>query len=268
MSDNLLMRPASWRVSGLIPATELSYPGRIVGRCVMIGIQISLYYWLWKALYTAGGSESAQTVTYSALAVLLSRVRWTARSYSRESIPARIREGTIAYWFVRPLEARQYYLIRGVGEIALGGSIALLGFLVCLAVGIVRPPDSAAAGVLSLIGIAVGQIILYYLGLLLDLVCFWMVTNDSMKHIYAFAQDLLSGALLPLWLFPSWLNGLASVLPFKAAIYSPLSLYVGREPVASSGYLFAVQFFWCAVLAVCARVLWRRASFRIMVQGG
>ncbi|MEI7033349.1 ABC transporter permease [Streptomyces pratensis] len=234
----------------------------------MIAIQISLYYWLWTALYTGDGGDAAQVCSYSALAVLLSRVRWTARYYSREAVPARIREGTIAYWFVRPLGPRQYYFLRGIGEIALGGSVALLGYLSCLAVGVVQLPASALVGLLSLVGIALGQCILYYLGLLLDLACFWLVTNDSVKHIYVFVQDLLSGALLPLWLFPGWLGSLADVLPFKAAVYLPLALYVGRTPVESSVSMFVVQIVWCVVLAALTRLLWRRASLRVMVQGG
>lgn len=264
----LLARRETWRVAFLVPACEVSYPGRIAARCVMIAIQISLYYWLWTALYTGDGSDAAQVCSYSAMAVLLSRVRWTARYYTREAVPARVREGTIAYWFVRPLGPQQYYFLRGIGEVALGASVAFLGYLVCLALGVIQPPDGVLVGVASLVAIALGQCILYYLGLLLDLTCFWLVTNDSVKHIYVFVQDLLSGVLLPLWLFPGWLVAMADVLPFKAAVYLPLALYVGRTSLDSSVSMFAVQILWCVVLAALTRLLWRRASRRVMIQGG
>ncbi|MCF3165776.1 ABC-2 family transporter protein [Streptomyces violaceoruber] len=267
-SRPLITRRETWRVALLIPVCELSYPGRIAARCVMIAIQISLYYWLWIALYASDGGDAAQICSYSAMAILLSRVRWTARYYSREAVPARIREGTIAYWFVRPLDPPQYYFLRGIGEAGLGASVALLGYLVCLAVGVVQPPDGVLVGLASLAAVALGQCILYYLGLLLDLTCFWLVTNDSVKHIYVFVQDLLSGALLPLWLFPGWLEALADVLPFKAAIYQPLALYVGRAPLESAVGLFTIQILWLGALAVLTRFLWRRASLRVMVQGG
>ncbi|MEU3017487.1 ABC-2 family transporter protein [Nocardiopsis sp. NPDC007018] len=238
----------------------------------MLTIQICLFCWLWTALYSpdspAGPAEARIMVTYATLALLLSRIRWFDRITTHESLPMRVREGTIAYWFVRPVSPHRYYFLRSVGEALFGSCLALFGVLVAALFGAVHGPPNLFTGLVSLLSVVLGQFILYYLAMVIDLMCFWLIANDSVKYIYSFTQDLFSGVFIPLWLFPGWLAFLAELLPFKATIYQPLAIYLGRIPLSQAPGVLLWQCAWCVFLAVLVRVLWYLAGRRVVVQGG
>jgi ABC-2 type transport system permease protein len=146
--------------------------------------------------------------------------------------------------------------------------VVAVGLVTTLLLGITAPPAGAGAAVVSILSIALGQMILYYLGLVVNLTCFWLTTNESANGMYLFIQDLFSGALLPLWLFPAWFVSVSAILPFQSTYYLPLSLYVGQAPLDSAPRLIALQLVWCGVLAVGTRFMWTRAERRVVIQGG
>jgi ABC-type uncharacterized transport system permease subunit len=80
-------------------------------------------------------------------------------------------------------------------------------------------------------------------------------------------RTFLSGAVIPLWFMPGWLQAIADFLPFQAATFTPLSIYFGR-PSGGLAAALAVQLLWVLVLlGICAWV-WSRAQRRVVVQGG
>jgi hypothetical protein len=76
------------------------------------------------------------------LGVLYLRFRQQNRWPNGDSMQQLMLDETIAYWFVRPVSPRLYYLIRAVGDLAYGGMWGALGYGTCLAAGAVRPPAS------------------------------------------------------------------------------------------------------------------------------
>lgn len=261
-----------WRAARVTPLGELLQPVRITGAAVRLVLEIALVTLLWRALYagveSSAGLDREQAVTYAVLAVLALRMRGGERELSADSVLVHVQEGTILYWFVRPLRPGRYYLIRAAGDQAYGLAWVLAGYLTCRAIGIVSPPASAGAAVAAAVSLLLGQITLYYLLLIVDLFCFWAVMNKSAVQILGFAQSLLSGAFAPLWFFPGWFIALSAVLPFQGTLNVPLSLYIGRIPVAEAPREIAVQVAWCVLLAGVTRLLWRRAAERVTVQGG
>jgi ABC-2 type transport system permease protein len=142
------------------------------------------------------------------------------------------------------------------------------GYAIALATGVIGPPASAGAGAVFAVGVVLGQAILYYLGQLVDLATFWLVSNTGLTRMYSFVQDLLSGVFVPLWFLPGWLLGTATALPFAATIHLPVSIYVGRIPLDQAAAPLAYAFCWLLVLAALTRFLWSRAARRVTAQGG
>jgi ABC-2 type transport system permease protein len=263
----------AWRVWRVIPLYQtVAYRGRFFLAPFMLAVQVYVYYLLWTAVYagkgTVAGLDIQQTVTYATMAILLGRIRWTNRMVSKDSLPQRTREGTIVYWFLRPISPGRYYLYRALGDMGYGAAWALAGYLIALATGIIGPPASAAGGAVFAAGLVMGQAILYYLGQLIDLATFWLVSNTGLTRMYSFVQDLLSGVFVPLWFLPGWLLSTASVLPFAATIHLPVSIYVGRIPLDEAAVPLAYALGWLLVLAALTRFLWSRAARRVTAQGG
>ncbi|MDX3379854.1 ABC-2 family transporter protein [Streptomyces niveiscabiei] len=262
----------AWRAAWVTPLGELYTPPRMTGALLRLAVQIVLVASLWHGLYaqtgTTAGLDRGQAVTYAVLAVLSSRIRDLDQYSGRDTVQQHMHFGTIVYWWMRPIPPRRYYALRALGEQLYGLAWALFGYAVCLAAGVVDPPESAAVAGVFALSLLLGQWVLYYIMLVIDQWCFWALRNGAALLILVFAQNLLSGVYAPLWFFPDWFVTLSSYLPFQATLSVPLSLYIGRIPLSDAGFQLAVQAGWVVVLALFTRFLWARAARRVVAQGG
>ncbi|MGY1496521.1 ABC-2 family transporter protein [Streptomyces sp. QTS52] len=262
----------AWRAARVTPLGELYAPPRMTAVLIRLTVQVVLVASLWNGLYqqtgTTAGINREQAVTYAVLAVLASRLRELDQYAGRDTVLQHMHFGTIVYWYLRPLAPQRYYALRALGEQLYGFAWALAGFALCLATGVVQPPGSAAVAGVFALSLLLGQLVLYYVMLVIDQFCFWTLRNGAAMLILIFAQNLLSGVYAPLWFFPDWFITLSSFLPFQATLSVPLSLYVGRIPLSDAAFQLSVQAGWILVLALFTRFLWRRAALRVVSQGG
>jgi ABC-2 type transport system permease protein len=239
--------------------TELTQPVRFVPQLTMVVTQLALTWWLWRALYVgvrvSAGLDVTQATSYALLGVLYLQFRSVDRWSNGDTMVQLMFEGTIAYWFTRPVSPRRWYLIRMCGDLAYGGAWALTAYGVCRAIGVIAGPPSLAAGGAALLTLALGLVITYYLQVIVDLMCFWSTVNDSAVTAVQFASSLLSGAFAPLWFFPGWFQRADSFLPFQSTLNVPLSLYVGRLPVSALGSQVPFSILPLAARAVLTYVL-------------
>ncbi|MFJ4784941.1 ABC transporter permease [Streptomyces sp. NPDC088794] len=262
----------AWRAMRVTPLGELYTPPRITAAVLRLTVQIVLVASLWHGLYahtgTTAGLTRDQAVTYAVLAVLASRLRELDQYAARDTVVQHLHYGTIVYWYLRPLPPHRYYALRALGEQLYGFAWAFIGYVICLAAGVVEPPKSAAVTGVFALSLLLGQWVLHYVMLLIDQLCFWTLRNDAAIMILIFAQNLLSGVYAPLWFFPDWFLTLSAFLPFQATLSVPLSLYVGRIPLSDAGAQLALQAAWVVILGLLTRFLWRRAARRVVSQGG
>ncbi len=94
----------------------------------MVVTQLALTYWLWRALYAgvkvSAGLNVTQATSYALLGVLYLQFRAVDRWSNGDTMVQLMFEGTIAYWFIRPVSPRRWYLIRMCGDLAYGGAWA------------------------------------------------------------------------------------------------------------------------------------------------
>ena len=261
-----------WRAARVTPLGELLTPPRITAALLRLTVQVVLVASLWRGLYaqtgTTAGLDRGQAVTSAVLAVLASRLRELDQYAGRDTVLQHMHFGTIVYWYLRPLPPQRYYAMRALGEQMYGLVWALAGYAVCLAAGVVEPPESAAVAGVFALSLLLGQLVLYYVMLVIDQLCFWTLRNGAAMLILIFAQNLLAGVYAPLWFFPHWFITMSGFLPFQATLSVPLSLYVGRIPLSDAGVQLAVQAGWVLALSLFTRLLWHRAARRVVSQGG
>ncbi len=266
-----LASPRAYRVVRIVPLTEWAYRSGIVTTAFIILTQVFLYVVMWRSLYEntsrVARLDVDQAITYSSLATLIGTTKVILAGRSRESVPNKIRDGSILFWFTRPLSPRRYCAWRGVGETLYSTSWTLTGLAIGVGFGIISLPNSPYA-IFSVVSYAVGQVVLYYLALIIDLTGFWTLTTYGVTRLYAFAQALLSGALIPIWFFPPWFRTVSLHLPFAAGINTPVSIYVGRLRPEAVWSALLEQLLWCVILYALSRFVWWRAARRLVVAGG
>ena len=127
------------------------------------------------------------------------------------------------------------------------------------------------AGVAAATGFAVSLVLAFCVSqlitLLMSLASFWTLEVGGLGMMFAVVRTFMSGAILPLWFMPGWLRGVAELLPFQAAAYTPLAIYFGRPPGGLAAAL-GVQMLWVLVLGGLCVLVWSRAKRRVVVQGG
>lgn len=93
---------------------------------------------------------------------------------------------------------------------------------------------------------------------------FWFRDARSAWFLYQKLVFLLGGMLLPIEVFPSWLQAAAKALPFVAMSYVPARLLAGFfEP-----WLLALQLGWLAVLGLVATAAFAAGERRVQAVGG
>jgi ABC-2 type transport system permease protein len=270
--DGRRTRPwAHLLVGRVTPLGEVLAGGRVATKALQIAVAVFLSVVLWRALYVGTSSQAGldreQAVTYAVLGTVLVSTRFSASWLNGDTVLQRMQQGTILFWFLRPMSARRYYFVRGLGELGYAQVWLAVTVLVCLPLGVIQEPDPAMLPVF-VVSLLLGNAIFYELNLVLDLLCFWTVMNQSAVQIMFFVQTLLSGGFAPLWFFPDWFRTVSLLLPFQGTLNVPVSIYVGRLPASQIAGSLALQIGWVVGLWLFNRWLWERASRRVTVQGG
>jgi ABC-2 type transport system permease protein len=79
---------------------------------------------------------------------------------------------------------------------------------------------------------------------------------------------VLSGAVIPFWFLPGWLQAVGGVLPFQMQGYTPVALYLGKLSAQDAARFIAVGCAWAVGLWLLVAVCWQRAMARLVIQGG
>src|SRR6201996_8721606 len=167
MAEPLMAELRAWRALRITALTQRTPPSRYVTQLTMVVTQLALTWWLWRALYAgvrvSAGLDVTQATTYALLGVLYLQFRSVNRWSNGDTMVQLMFEGTIAYWFIRPVSPRRWYLIRMCGDLAYGAAWALVAYVACRAAGAVASPPSLAAAGAALLTLALGLVITYYL---------------------------------------------------------------------------------------------------------
>ena len=91
---------------------------------------------------------------------------------------------------------------------------------------------------------------------------------DALIQVKKHLLRLLSGSIIPLWFFPDWFANILKALPFAYIYQLPLDIYIGKSSDAEVLQMMTIQAIWLAVLLLAFFIVSRRATRKVMIQGG
>jgi ABC-2 type transport system permease protein len=209
------------------------------------GLQLSTYVWVSQGLIAV-----VQIFTWSELAL-------------------RVRTGDIAVDLARPIDLQLSWLATDLGRagyafIARGIVPTLVGAALF---GLYVPTDPAAV-VLLLPAILLAVVVSFGGRFLINLAAFWIVEIRGPLTIYVVTANLLCGLLIPVQLFPTWLKVVAYATPFPWMLQAPCDLASGQARGWAAVGVVVAQLAWAVVLLGAGRLVLRRATRKLVVQGG
>jgi ABC-2 type transport system permease protein len=190
--------------------------------------------------------------------------------FGEPELAERVRTGDVVVDLYRPVDlqawwaaswlGRSSYLVlaRGVPPIVLGGVLFDLA----------TPADAgtwAAFGVSVVLAVVVG----FGLRFVVNLSTFWLLDNRGVDQLVTLVLMFFGGALVPLVLFPSWLDDVARLLPFASMLQLPAEVFIGvHDGAADLATVLAVQAAWALTMLAAGRLLLSAATRKVELQGG
>lgn len=181
----------------------------------------------------------------------------------------RVRTGDIAVDLARPVDLQLAWLAADIGR-------ATWGLLSRAAAPIVfgalvfgfHWPDDPTALVLLPVSVLLAVCVSFAGRFMLNLLAFWLTEVRGLVLLYVLVSGVLGGHLIPVQLFPDWLQTVAYATPFPAMVQSTIDLVTGQATGLDAVREVAAQLGWAVGLLLAGRLVLARATRRLVVQGG
>jgi ABC-2 type transport system permease protein len=248
--------------------TQLEYRLDFITGAINPLLNVAVMWFVWSAVFassttpTLGGYTFGAMITYTCISVIIRSYVWLNTEYNVEN---EVKSGSLAAILIKPLSYPFYNLARDSGS-TLMWLIAKLPLVVLafIFLGITWP-----ASPLFFLSAFLGYLINYSLVFLTAMWAFWTTGNVwGLRLSRQMIGEVVSGAIMPLTLFPLWMQGVFNLLPFQAVFYLPLSIYLGTISGDAVYGALAVQLAWLGLLFSLLYFAWRATIKRVVVQGG
>src|SRR5579859_4909212 len=233
-------------------------------------IYVSIYYFIWKAIFAHGdriaGFDFRQILTYVA-------VGWIIRSFYFNNIDQemaqQVLEGKLAMDLIKPVNLQSMYVAQAFGE-----SIFRLALLtaptavVLLAIYPLQRPQTATAFLAFFVSVIFSFFIVAAINFAVGTLAIRLKSILGLLRAKYFLLELFSGLLLPISFFPHPFQIILQALPFQYISYIPVLLYLGKIQGVDMMAAIGIQLFWVFALLALGHVMWQWSSRKITIQGG
>ncbi|MGK5594689.1 MAG: ABC transporter permease [Parachlamydiaceae bacterium] len=186
-----------------------------------------------------------------------------------KELEAQVKNGNVAYELVRPISLyslcyARAFAIRTVPTIM--RCIPL--FMIAILFFGLSAPVSWVASLTFGISLILGAFLSSAITTLIIISLFWTISGEGIQRLMPHVALLLSGFIVPLPLFPEWLQPFLNLQPLRGVIDIPSRLYTGVIPTQEAFYYLGFQLLWILILIGVGRWLMNRALKQIVIQGG
>jgi ABC-2 type transport system permease protein len=232
----------------------------ILGSVFWVLVQIAL----WSFIYQG----EPEMITYMTAYVIVANI--VGMFYSRDMmtmIGGKVASGNFAYDLIRPVNIITMSYRTLLGSLTSGLILrALPQVLIFLPVLI---KSVALSNILpSLAAILIGHFLYIILYALLGFLAFIVIEIWPFRRLLDDTIRFVSGSVVPLALFPTWLQRLSDFLPFKYLYDFPLRLLLNQLEGSDVIKGLLISAAWTAALGILLLLSYRSAVNKCTVQGG
>lgn len=224
---------------------------------------------LWSSLYSNSTDISVslpQTLTYSAISVIIAGIY--PDSLIR-TVEEKIKYGDIIFDITRPMNLMSLLFSESLGQVfanILTGSLPLI-LLVVFTFNLVIPTSLLIWGCF-LLSFIFGIIIIFLIDFIFSMSGFWTTGMTGIFFAKRSLISILSGSLIPLWIYPELISKVLLFSPFPAITYIPLSILIGHIPANEIFTYLTMQIFWIFTMWLSGILLYNKAIKKLTVLGG
>lgn len=227
--------------------------------------QVGVAYFLWDSIFTNQNAETIGGYTFEGMMLyyivascIYQMVQPDVGIFIRE-----IYEGTLTKFLVYPVPVILFKFIAHIAQLILVSIELVLGLLLYSLiiggdVGAIWQYKSIILGAFAIVG---AGYLFFIMASCLELLGFWVETVWGLVIMLQIITSLLGGKLIPLSLFPEWLQSSLQFTPFPYLVSFPTQVVFGAVPI--NEYLFGagILLAWAAAFTVLASFIWNRGSY-------
>ncbi|MEZ4709983.1 MAG: ABC-2 family transporter protein [Caldilineaceae bacterium] len=247
---------------------NFAYMGNfLMGGAAMVFFMF-IFSQLWRVTYGAVGAQQIGGLRYEDVLwyLMLAEVIELSKPRLAQGIAQSVRDGSIAYLLSKPYNYIVYQCSIGLGDslLKMGMNAVIGGATLWLIVG---PPPPVWGWPLALVTVMGAWLIYFCISALIGLAAFVTEEVRAFEWIYQKLIFILGGFLIPIDLYPDWLQPIAKSTPFAYAIYGPGRLFVDPS-LGRFAEVFAGQILWIFVLGGLLMLAYRRGMGWLAINGG
>lgn len=245
-------------------------------QAAVAGVFVNTVFGVIKLSILLAVADSAGGVVAGYDAAALSTYAWVSQGliavvmlFQWTEIADRVRTGDIAVDLARPVDLQLSWLATDIGRAGWAlVSRAVVPLLFGAAVYGMHVSGDPTAVILLPASLVLAVAVSFACRFMVNLLAFWLTEVRGPVLCYVLVSGLLGGHLIPVQLFPGWLQVLAYATPFPALVQWPIDLVTGQATGAGAAARVAGQLAWAVVLLLAGRLVMARATRRLVVQGG
>jgi ABC-2 type transport system permease protein len=239
--------------------------GELYGRVVFFAVILGVFSSLWRAVGEAGMPVAADP---KALVWYLAATEWILLSAPplHFEIQEAIRRGDVVYRLGRPASYVGAELAAGLGLVASRAPLLGLAAIVCAFAFTGWTPPLGALIIVVPFGL-VACTLITALHLLIGLLAFWLQDISPVYWVWQKSMFVLGGLMLPVALYPDFIQRVAALTPFPTLLAGPASFLL-QNGVVTPGALARDLVVWWGATAIAVYLVFRRATSALTVNGG
>jgi ABC-2 type transport system permease protein len=188
-----------------------------------------------------------------------------------------VRSGDVAYERLRPLDSYAFWYARAVARRTATPLLRAVPMVVTAGVLLplfgARPwalsaPASVEAAALFACSMVFVIAFSSAVATIMDATTVVTLSDRGVNSLFAPIIIVFSGSLVPLPLYPEWLQPLLRLQPFAGLLDTPFRIYAGHLTASAALAALARQAVWLVVFVMAGRALMARFMAKLQTQGG
>lgn len=222
-------------------------------------VSLSGLIYLWLAIYNSGQKVGDYTLSQIILYyLLLTILRLTISDGVGMGfqVSDEIKDGMITHYLLKPFSYPLEQFLKLLAQATVNALfiIPVLVFLGFIFKSLLTLPSGIQ--ILTFLASSLAGLLFYYLIYFLSaLSAFWIYKARSVIYGVIVVSNLMNGSLLPLDLFPNWLQTVSLYLPFQYLMFVPIQAYLGR--INNWGQIIMLTLLWITILITATAYAWR-----------
>lgn len=214
---------------------------------------------LWKAIFashptgTIGGYDLAMILNYQSFMLVVGLI---GQCFTNANLAEEIRLGKISTYLIYPFKFWQHHfaVFLAFQTIQLLIAAATIAGLAGLGIITITSLATLVGGIAYCLVVAVCWFTVQFL---LGIFGFWLEETWVLRVMFITLASFLSGGVIPLDLYPAWLQDSLVYTPFPYLTYVPVKILMGQYD-GSVAMALGVIAVWTAVFALLAGYVWRK----------